>query len=301
MGDTAIGWTHRPGTRGRTWNPVRGCRRKSAGCQHCYAEVQAERIVRMGKGKPTPYDGLVRVVDGEARWTGEISIDAARLAEPLRWRQPSTIFVDSMSDLFYDKRPGEHIAAVFGVMAACPQHTFLILTKYADRMRAWFEWANPVGKALLERSATTGFPPHPRRLIEDAALRALNGVIETIPTWRDGAWPLLNAWIGVSTEDQDTYIERVRHLQFVPSAVHFISAEPLLGAIDMRADGINPAWLDWIIDGCESGPNARPAQRQWFASLEQQCRAAGVAYFHKQEMIDGKLVHDFPGRQEFPR
>lgn len=90
----------------------------------------------MGKGKPTPYDDLVKIVGGEPQWTGEISIDAERLAEPLRWREPSTVFVDSMSDLFYDRRPNEHIAAVFGVMAACPQHTFIVLTKYAERMRA---------------------------------------------------------------------------------------------------------------------------------------------------------------------
>lgn len=239
----------------------------------------------MGKGKPTPYDDLVRVVDGEARWTGEISIDADRLAEPLRWRQPSTIFVDSMSDLFYDRRPDEHIAAVFGVAAACPQHTFLILTKYANRMREWFAWA---GRLNLDE-------------LRSIAYVEINGRTDAKRVPRGDHWPLRNVWIGVSTEDQETYIERVRHLHFVPAAVHFISAEPLLGAIDMHADGINPAWLNWTITGCESGLKARPSEDAWFDAIEEQCRAVGVPYFLKQQMIGGKLVHDFPGRQEFPR
>lgn len=300
MGDTAIGWTHRPGTRGRTWNPVRGCRRKSAGCEHCYAERQAERIVRMGKGKPTPYDGLVKLVNGEPRWTGEIALDTERLAEPLRWRQPSTIFVDSMSDLFYDRRPDEHIAAVFGVAAACPQHTFLILTKYADRMRQWFERA---GRLTLDD-------------LRVMAYRAVNGTSDAMRVPRGTHWPLSNVWLGVSVENQDAADERIPELLATPAVVRFLSCEPLLGPVDVRrwlpltdnerhllsreaAERTRPR-VGWLIDGCESGKEARPALPEWFDSLEAQCRAAGVPYFHKQQMIDGRIAHDFPGRQEFP-
>jgi len=144
MGDrSGIGWTD------ATWNPVRGCSRVSEGCRHCYAEVQAERIVRMGRGKPTPYDGLVRLVGGEPRWTGDVAIDRRRLAAPLRWRAPRRVFVDSMADLFYTQRPNEHIAAVFGVMAATPHITYQI---------------------------------------EDAALGALNGVVDGIPRRQDALW-----------------------------------------------------------------------------------------------------------------
>jgi protein gp37 len=300
MGKTSIGWTD------ETWNPVRGCSRVSEGCRHCYAEVQAERIVRMGKGKPTPYDGLVKLVNGEPRWTGEIAIDARRLAAPLHWRAPRRVFVDSMSDLFYDKRPDEHIAAVFGVMAATPHITYQILTKYARRMREWFAWAdNDVARSDWMRD--------PRR--PDAA-PAIHHVMEwlgrTMPpgfTFREGvsnAWPLPNVWLGVSTENQETYIERVRQLHHVPAAVHFISAEPLLSAIDMSADSINPAWLDQVIVGCESGAEARPAEDAWFDSIAAQCRAAGVPLFVKQMMVGGKLVTDVDDlpiglrSQEFP-
>lgn len=340
MADTAIGWTHRPGTRGRTWNPVRGCRRKSAGCEHCYAERLAERIVRMGKGKPTPYDGLVKLVNGEPRWTGEIALDADRLAEPLRWRQPSTIFVDSMSDLFYDKRPDEHIAAVFGVMAATRHITYQILTKYAQRMRAWFGW--------VDRSITRHW--HGRWGVLFEHLQTILGEHATDAAWQRAiaheptptnlgdagchAWPLPNVWLGVSVENQDAADERIPDLLDTPAAVRFLSCEPLLGRLNLTLHGSRVrdwdedlkydvlkglAWtsprewaeeappargkdprIDWVIDGCESGPDARPADPAWFASLEAQCRAAGVAYFHKQEVVDGKLVHDFPGRQEFP-
>ena len=95
MGDsTGISWTD------ATWNPVRGCSRVSAGCQNCYAEVQAARIVRMGKGKPTAYDGLVRVTaGGDPRWTGEVRLVPEALALPLSWRKPRRIFVNSVTTL----------------------------------------------------------------------------------------------------------------------------------------------------------------------------------------------------------
>ena len=288
MGKTAIGWTD------ETWNPVRGCSRVSEGCRHCYAEQQAARIVRMGRGEPTAYDGLVKLVNGEPRWTGVVRLVPERLADPLRWRAPRRIFVNSMSDLFHESLTNEQIAAVFGVMATCPQHTFQVLTKRARRMREWFEWFREQCGGAHDMGTET------ETLLDFVAEEAPDDDVLGNRIYRGQPWPLPNVWLGVSTENQETYIERVRHLQFIPAAVHFISAEPLLGPIDMSADCINPKWLDWVIDGCESGPGARPADAAWFASLEEQCRAAGVAYFHKQQMIAGKLVHDFPGRQAFP-
>lgn len=131
MGKTAIEWTD------ETWNPIRGCSRVSEGCRNCYAEQQAARIVRMGDGKPTPYDGLVKLVgpDKEPRWTGVVSFVPDVLSVPLRRRKPTRYFVNSMSDLFHEALSNEQIAAVFGVMAACPQHTFQCLTKRPARMR----------------------------------------------------------------------------------------------------------------------------------------------------------------------
>lgn len=131
MGDsTGISWTD------ATWNPIRGCSRVSEGCRNCYAEQQAARIVRMNKGKPSAYDGLVQLTKaGEPRWTGAVRLVPEQLAWPLRKKKPLRIFVNSMSDLFHESLTNEQIAAVFGVMAACPQHTFQCLTKRPARMR----------------------------------------------------------------------------------------------------------------------------------------------------------------------
>jgi protein gp37 len=307
VGKTAIGWTD------ETWNPVRGCSRVSEGCRHCYAEQQAARIVRMGKGKPTPYDGLVKLVNGEPRWTGVVRLVPERLADPLRWRQPRRVFVNSMSDLFHESLTNEQIAAVFGVMAACPRHTFQVLTKRARRMREWFEWIARGDDDSPNDSEDIAY------YLDDATCDAIAGNFDCCHlglTGRKMPWPLPNVWLGVSVENQGAADERIPELLDTPAVVRFLSCEPLLGDVSLFAF-LNGALrnecleklggsrrtpgIDWLIDGCESGKEARPALPEWFASLEEQCRVAGVAYFHKQEIIDGKLVHDFPGRQEFPR
>lgn len=111
MGESKIEWTD------TTWNPVIGCARVSEGCRHCYAEQQAERIVRMsaGRGQPTPYEGLVEIGPKGARWTGEARFLPSRLVEPLRWTRPRRVFVNSMSDLFHEDVSFEEIAALQGI------------------------------------------------------------------------------------------------------------------------------------------------------------------------------------------
>lgn len=120
---TGISWTD------ATWNPVRGCSKVSPGCAHCYAERVAVRF----SGPGQPYEGLADRERG--RWTGAVRMVHEHLADPLRWRRPRRIFVNSMSDLFHEGLSNEEIAAVFGVMAAAPRHTFQVLTKRARRMR----------------------------------------------------------------------------------------------------------------------------------------------------------------------
>src|SRR5688572_5346119 len=93
MGKTTIEWTD------QTWNPTRGCRRISPGCEHCYAERTAIRMSGPGK----QYDGIVKLTGAGPRWTGEQRFAIDQLDAPLRWRTPSMIFVDSMSDLFYER------------------------------------------------------------------------------------------------------------------------------------------------------------------------------------------------------
>ena len=108
---TNIEWVRNPdGSKGHVWNPVTGCTKVSAGCVNCYAEAVMERF---GKGR---------------KFT-DVRCHPERLEAPLRRKKPTRIFVNSMSDLFHEDVPDPFIAAVFGVMAACPQHTFMVLTK----------------------------------------------------------------------------------------------------------------------------------------------------------------------------
>src|SRR6185437_11063114 len=100
------------------------------------------------------YEGLVRLdADGKGtgQWNGEIRFVEERLLDPLRWRKPQKIFVNSMSDLFHEKVTDEMLDRIFAVMALCPQHTFQVLTKRPERMREYFadrQTSNRVGRAL---------------------------------------------------------------------------------------------------------------------------------------------------------
>jgi protein gp37 len=103
-----------------TWNPVRGCTKISPGCAHCYAEVFAERF-RGVKGHPYEFGFDPRLVP-------------EKLEDPVRWKRPMTIFVNSMSDLFHEAVPDEYILKVAGVMVRADWHVYQVLTKRAERM-----------------------------------------------------------------------------------------------------------------------------------------------------------------------
>ena len=111
---SSIEWTD------STWNPVRGCTKISPGCKHCYAETFAERF-RGVKGHPYERGFDLRVVP-------------ERLADPLRWKDPRMIFVNSMSDLFHEGVPDEYILRVVQVMSVASWHVFQVLTKRSKRM-----------------------------------------------------------------------------------------------------------------------------------------------------------------------
>ena len=112
---TAIEWTD------ATWNPVTGCTKISAGCDHCYAERFSERF----RGTPKhPFENGF-----------DLTLRPERLEQPLRWRQPRMIFVNSMSDLFHKEIPTEFITGVFDTMERANWHTFQVLTKRSSLMR----------------------------------------------------------------------------------------------------------------------------------------------------------------------
>jgi protein gp37 len=232
---TGIEWTD------ATWNPVTGCQKVSPGCKHCYAEGVAERF--WAKQYPPNADGSPR------RFT-DVRCHPERLDQPLRWRKPRMVFVNSMSDLFHKDVPDDFIYEVWRVMAACPQHTFQVLTKRPERMRE-------VVAAFYDR-------------IVDAFVAGVSSTL-SLP-------PLPNVWLGVSVEDQRRADERREYLQETPAAVRFVSYEPALGEVDWTG------WefIDWLIVGGESGPGARPFDLAWARDAIAWAGAHGVAAFIKQ-------------------
>lgn len=272
-----------------TWNPIVGCSIVSPGCTNCYAMGMAARIAAMQPG--SHYADTTQPTKAGAVWSGKLALAPEHIiTQPLRWRRPRRIFVNSMGDLFHQDAPDAWIDQVFAVMAMAPQHTFMVLTKRSARMRDYVgtragDWMMHWPDAARKAGALLG---------DVAALRAV-------------PFPLPNVWLGVSTEDQRRADERVPDLLATPAAVRFVSAEPLLGPLNLfslieRCDyrGTITEWhdalrglrfgnddqetakLDLVIAGGESGPKARPMHPDWVRSLRDQCAAAGTAFFFKQ-------------------
>lgn len=279
-GPSAIEWTE------KTWNPVRGCVKVSPGCKHCYAEAFAERF-RGVAGHP--YE---RGFDPRAA--------PDQLEAPLHWRKPSTVFVNSMSDLFGEFVPDEYIAATFAVMAVTQRHVYQVLTKRSARLDAWFMWAQndtPHGAATACKAA--GY-----ELLRHRGMDPGSG----------GVWPLPNVHLGVSVEDKKYGLPRIDHLRRVPAAVRFLSIEPLLedlGEIDLTG-------IHWVIVGGESGPGARPMHPDWVRPIRDQCIAAKVPFFFKQwgawhqgsrrvgkklagRLLDGRTWDEMPSGMAAPK
>lgn len=473
MGDTKIEWAE------KTWNPIRGCSVVSAGCKNCYAMTFATRFT--GEGKP--YEGLAYRNESGAHWTGKVKLIEEHLEDPLRWKRPRRIFVNSMSDLFHESIPDEWIDRIFAVMALSPQHVFQVLTKRPQRMRNYIldpptpyrvarqsdqievsreitamgpeeirpivdypgyfvsdrgrvlsssgsskclfcgkpvdgiaikaycdkkcrqnacyyrrigrpregertlaEMAPDVGdqghlrvmlykngkgcRELVHRLVLTTFNRKPvgdeqschrngdpsinalpnlrwgtqadnwedrkrhgnhrsyqklsqtdvdKVLLRGSVGESAHSIAREFPVsetqvrnilngdqWKPSSleWPLKNCWAGVSCEDQKTADERIPLLLQTPAAARWISAEPLLGLINLRAvachgagfidvlegrghDGAQPdgsvyPFLDWVVAGGESGSGSRPMHPDWARSLRDQCVGARVPFFFKQ-------------------
>jgi protein gp37 len=208
------------------WNFLRGCRRVSPGCENCYAERQAIRHAGPGGS----YEGLVKSTPNGPRWTGKLSFHEDILLAPLKRKTPTKYFVNSMSDLFYEDVTDEMLDKAFAVMALCPQHIFQILTKRPERMKAYVtgakwerlrNWMNrgPNGEKVDFGNLTT---------IGHRSVKGTKWEFFNVKNW-----PLPNVWLGVSVENQEYADKRIPLLLDTPAAVRWISAEPLLGAIDL--------------------------------------------------------------------
>ncbi len=316
---TGIEWTD------ATWNPIVGCSVVSPGCKNCYAMKMAARIEAMarGRGETTHYAGTTQPSKAGAVWTDKLALAPDQiLLQPLRWRAPRRIFVNSMGDLFHEDVPDEWIDKVFAIMALCPQHTFQVLTKRAERMRDYFSlerWELEERIRVGAKEISALVHPHSKDLAHCTYMQV--GLRGCSPFF-----PLDNVWLGVSVEDQTRADERIPLLLDTPAAVRFLSCEPLLGPVDLAAIKLPPVekdrnyelcalsgrWIkwtgkhprdwvagteaemhgsstrermnaiDWVIAGGESGSAARPMHPDWARGLRNQCVAENVPFFFKQ-------------------
>jgi len=267
----------------KSWNPISGCSPVSEGCANCWAKAMARRQ--------------------RQEW-GTVHLHEKRLEQPLHWRKPRTVAVAFMGDLFHDQVPDDFIDKVFAVMALTPQHTYLLLTKRPERMRAY----------LSDPSRKT------------ATSWEMDRVLTKWSGWGAGlipplTWPLPNVFLGVSCENQARADERIPLLLDTPAAHRWLSLEPLLGPVNLSAwlpfQCTNPLYhapkamrhpdqcyicegtgmalhlnvghsgltcdpLDWVVIGGESGPHARPCDLDWIRDGRDQCKAAGTAFYMKQ-------------------
>jgi protein gp37 len=264
----------------------------------------AARLARMGGKSGARYAGLTRIERSGPVWTGEVRVAEDRLGWPLVRRQPRHIAVDMMSDLFHENLATGTIDLVHAAMRAAHWHHFLILTKRAERMRAYYtdpetphriaENADILSSVILRTAGSRRRPAGRREpRVGDARVSGID------------RWPLPNLWLGVSVEDH-ARIARVRDLLETPAAVRWVCFEPLIdlvrpdavpvgdGYFDAVAGGHyiidgrgrpaateGPAWrpLDWVVAGGEIGAGARPMYPRWVRNLRDICVAAGVPFF----------------------
>jgi len=250
--NSAIEWTD------ATWNPTTGCDRVSAGCDHCYALTLAKRLKAMGN--------IRYQIDGSSGTSGigfGLTVHKDKLYEPLSWKKPRRVFVNSMSDLFHPRVPRNLILEIFDVMGEAHQHQFQVLTKRPRRMAP---------------------------IVEDWCLTRAHE-------------PLSNVWLGTSVENQEWADRRVPLLVQAPAAVRFLSCEPLLGAITIQdttkldwvivggesgpqARSMDAEWVRSLRDQCRSA-NVAFFFKQWGGRTP---KAGG-------RVLDGRTWDEMPKRE----
>jgi len=271
LGESGIEWTN------RTWNPVTGCNKVSAGCTHCYAETLAKRLQAMGNPRYT--------------YGFEPTLHWDKIDEPRGWRKPEWVFVNSMSDLLHSRVPDRFITSVFRTMAETPQHRYQVLTKRPERWRSITElvvrelgaWPHNVlpGTSVENRQVVEGTRKIAPRLT------ALSAAGDARTVRMISAEPLLGSLV------------------------------PKGGTVDDLGLELLEAGIGWVIAGGEAGFLARPARIDWFRELRDACEAAGIPYFFKQfggrgttkaakrggklAVLDGRLHHAMPTLEEQPR
>ena len=282
-----------------TWNPWRGCTKVSAGCANCYAETMSRRNPAVlgvwGPGKPR-VRAVPATFNAPLKWNKKPWVCDC-CATATYWVDENTglcqscmtaphrrrVFSLSLGDWLDPEVPVEWLADMLDVIRRCPDLDFLLLTK---RPELWDERMMFALGTLLQRPA-------------DETAEACQWMAE----WRSGR-PPTNIWLGVSVENQEAADRRIPELLRIPAKVRFLSVEPLLEPVELSGYGEATDWKiplnerayidlhhtihktilpDWVIVGGESGPNRRDCGVDAIVSVAEQCQAAGVPVFVKQD------------------
>lgn len=237
-----------------SWNPVTGCTPVSEGCENCYARRMANRLSgRFGYPADDPF---------------RVTFHPDRLDEPVRLKKAKRIFVCSMGDLFHEDVQTEWIDDILAVIAACPQHTFLVLTKRPKNIEA----------------------------------KLYEGTLENPARELGGGDFLPNLWLGVTAENQQRADERIPVLldpMRTPGFKKFVSVEPCLESIHIPPVFLGPGKVEWVICGAETSRGARHMDPAWALDLLAQCRVAVVPFFIKkmskrQPIPEAVMVRELP-------
>lgn len=285
---TKIGWTD------ATWNVLTGCDPVTPGCTDCYAMRLAGGRLRNHPSRA----GLTIPTKTGPVWNGVVKFNRDWLLQPLGWCKPRRIFAVAHGDMFHISVTDDVLDQIWLVMALCPHHQFQVLTKRSDRMREYLT-------RIAEESHT-----ETQMRFARAYLALPLGARKTRLT--QITFPLPNVWVGVSVEDQKRADERVPDLLHTPAAVRWVSAEPLLEAVNFEFlrwprkrwldnrhrhgyDAFKGARfiggdiveqlpkLDWIVTGGLSGRGTRrPCHPTWVRDIQRQCAKSGTAFNHKQ-------------------
>ena len=295
-----------------TWDPVTGCPPDQFNAV-CQARCWAARMARqrpathggLGSGPCPDCDGrgyyLCSCYDGPSNHKGDpcrrckgkgtlpaimpvpfsrLVLHPDRLDQPLHWRKPRVVLVASRGDLFHDQVPDRFICDVVTAMECAPQHTYLLCTKRIARARQ-----------LLS-------------LFMDGLSR---------PNFAEEH---ANVWLLASVCNQEMADRMIPELLATPVAHRGVSYEPALGPVDFSyhlsvGEHCTGNTIDWVVAGCVSGTNRRPAPGEWFDALRAQCKRAGVPFYVKQQALHraaevpredgtGKLVRFPPQPGELP-
>ena len=250
-------------------------------------------------------------VDGDPRTSGPgfgVTVHPTVMDEPLSWRTPRKVFVNSMSDIAHARVSVAAVARIWAVMALTARHEHQVLSKRPKRLAKML--LDPKFVAAVAREATDIIgrtPSHVGRWRLDLGVERVAGdsvrgggwtAVETDKgTVWSPPWPVPNVWVGTTIE-LDEYCWRADVLRTVPAAVRFLSCEPLLAPLP----SLNLACIDWLIVGGESGTKFRPLDLDWVRDLRD--RRGETALFFKQvggrtpkaggRLLDGRTWDEYP-------